>query len=192
MTPAAERLHRLLLLLLGLVLLVGGALALLLGAGIFGTRPSSRPLFDNGISRYIGQHGVWLWPVAGVLGLVLAYLALRWLATLFSVARTSHVDLTTGGAGGRTDVDSSAVTDALTTQVRGYRGVSGASAQVQGHPRDPRIALTVTANADTDLPALQQRIEVEALSALREALERPALPVRLDLSISSKAPARTR
>jgi len=70
--------------------------------------------------------------------------------------------------------------------------VSGASAQVQGHPRDPRIALTVTANADTDLPALQQRIEGEALSALREALERPALPVRLDLSISSKAPARTR
>ncbi len=192
MTPAAERLHRLLLLLLGLVLLAGGALALLLGAGIFGTRPRSRPLFDNGISRYVGQHGVWLWSVAGVLGLVLAYLALRWLATLFSVARTSHVDLTTGGAGGRTDVDSSAVTEALTTQVRGYRGVSGASAQVQGHPRDPRIALTVTANADTDLPALQQRIEVEALSALREALERPALPVRLDLSISSKAPARTR
>lgn len=192
MTPAAERLHRLLLLILALVLLLGGAFVLLTGAGVFGERLQSRPLFDNAVGRYVGQHGGWLWPVAGLVGLVLAYLAVRWLATLFSVSRASHVDLTAGGVPGRTDVDSSAVTDALAGQVRRYRGVSGASAQVQGHPRDPRVALTVTATADTDLPALRQRIESEALAALRGALERPSLPVRLDLSIGSKDPARTR
>jgi hypothetical protein len=192
MTPAAERVHRLLLLLLSLVLLAAGILALLVGLGTFGTRLRHRAVFDNLVSRYIGDHGIWLWPVVAVLGLVLAYLALRWFATLFAVHRTTHVDLSTRGAAGHSDVDSAAVTTALTTQVERYRDVTGASARVSGDAKDPHLALTVTATADADLPALHQRIETDALTDLRHSLERPDLPVQLDLQISSKTAARTR
>jgi len=100
MTPAAERLHRLLLLLLAVLLLAGGVLVLLTGLGIFGSRLGHRAVFDNLISRYVGDHGIWLWPVLAVIALLLGYLAVRWFATLFSVAGVSRVDLTARGAAG--------------------------------------------------------------------------------------------
>ncbi len=159
MTPAAERLHRLLLLLLAVLLLAGGVLVLLTGLGTFGSRLGHRAVFDNLISRYVGDHGIWLWPVLAVLALLLGYLAVRWLFTLFSVAGVSRVDLTARGAAGRTVIDSTAVT----TQLQRYRDVTGASAQVQGQAKDPHLTVTVTATADADLTALRQRIETEAL-----------------------------
>jgi len=56
MTPAAERLHRLLLLLLAVLLLAGGVLVLLTGLGTFGSRLGYRAVFDNLLSRYVGDY----------------------------------------------------------------------------------------------------------------------------------------
>ena len=192
MTAGAARLHRLLLLLLAVLLLAAGVLVLLTGLGTFGSRLRHRALFDNVISRYVGDHGIWLWPVLAVAGLLLAYLALRWFLTLFHVARVPRVDLTARGAAGRTEVDSASVTAAITSQVQQYRDVTNATAQVQGHADDPHLAITVTATADADLTGLRQRIEAEALADLRRALQRPDLTVRLDLKVSSKNSARSR
>ena len=188
MTPAAARLHRLLLLLLAVLLLAGGVGVLLTGLGVFGSRLGHRAVFDNLISRYVGDHGIWLWPVLAVIALLLGYLAVRWLLTLFSVAGVSRVDLTGRGAAGRTVIDSTAVT----TQVQRYRDVTGASAQVQGQAKDPHLTVTVTATADADLTALRQRIETEALADVRRALQRPDLAVQLDVKLSSKTSGRTR
>ena len=192
MTAGAARLHRLLLLLLAVLLLAAGVLVLLTGLGIFGNRLSHQALFDNAISRYVGDHGLWLWPVLAVAGLLLAYLALRWFLTLFHLAGVPRVDLTTRGAAGRTEVDSASVTAAVTTQVQQYRDVTSATAQVQGTADDPHLAMTVTATADADLTLLRQRIEAEALADLRRALQRPDITVRLDLKVSSKTAARSR
>lgn len=192
MTAAADRLHRVLLLLLALLLFAAGALVLLTGLGVFGNQLSHRAVFDNALSRYFGDHGIWLWPALAIAGLLLAYLALRWFATLFDVPGVPRIDLTAGGAAGRTEVDSTAVTAAVTAQVERYRGVTDASAQVQGDPRDPNLAITVTATADADLTLLRQRIEGEALADLRLALQRPDLTIRLDLKVSSKTRARSR
>jgi len=116
----------------------------------------------------------------------------RWLFTLFSVAGVSRVDLTARGAAGRTVIDSTAVTAAVTTQLRRYRDVTGAAAQVQGQAKDPHLTVTVTATADADLTALRQRIETEALADLRQALQRPDLAVQLDVQLSSKTSGRIR
>lgn len=192
MTAGAARLHRLLLLLLAVLLLAAGVSVLLTGLGTFGSRLSHRALFDNAISRYVGDHGIWLWPVLAVTGLLLAYLALRWFLTLFHLAGVPRIDLTARGAAGRTEVDSASVTAAVTTQVQQYRDVTNATAQVQGDARDPHLAMTVTATADADLTQLRQRIEADALADLRRALQRPELTVRLDLKVSSKPSARSR
>ena len=192
MTAGAARLHRLLLLLLAVLLLAAGVLVLLTGLGTFGNRLSHRAVFDNAISRYVGDRGLWLWPVLAVAGLLLAYLALRWFLTLFHLAGVPRVDLTAPGAAGRTEVDSASITAAVTTQVEQYRDVTNATAQVQGNARDPHLAMTVTATADADLTLLRQRIEAEALADLRRALQRPDLTVRLDLKVSSKTAARSR
>lgn len=192
MTTGAVRLHRLLLLLLALLMLTAGGSALLAGLGVFGDRLRDRPVFDNFLSRYIGDHGSWMWPLLALPALLLAYLAVRWLLTLFHVAGVSRVDLTAGSAAGRTEVDSAALSAAVTTQVQGYRDVTGASAKVQGDARAPQVALTVTATADADLSVLRQRIETEALVDLRAALQLPDLPVRLDLRIGSRTTPRSR
>lgn len=197
MTSSAVRLHRLLLLLISLVLLTAGVMVLLTGLGAFGDQLRDRAVFDNVVSRYVGDHGTWLWPVLGVAGLLLAYLAVRWFLTLFRVAGVSRIDLTSRAVGGtdvagRTELDSAALSAAVTTQVQGYRDVTSASAKVQGDARTPYLALTVTATADADLTLLRQRIEAEALVDLRQALQRPDLTVRLDLRISSSAGPRSR
>ena len=192
MTARAARLQRLILLLLAVVLVAAGVTALLTGLGTFSSRLRHRAMFDNTISRYVGDHGIWLWPVLALAGLLLAYLALRWLLTLFDLAGVPRVDLTARGAAGRTEVDSASVTAAITTQVQQYRDVTNAMAQVQGHADDPHLSITVTATADADLTLLRHRIEVDALADLRQALQRPDLPIRLDLKISSKTSARSR
>ena len=192
MTASAVRLHRLLLLLLGLLLLATGGSALLAGLGGFGDPVRDRAVFDNSVSRYIGDHGSWMWPLLALAALLLAYLAVRWLLTLFHVAGVSRIDLTEGGAAGRTEVDSAALGAAVSTQVQGYRDVTSASAKVQGDARAPVVALTVTATADADLTALRQRIEAEALVDLRRALQSPDLAVRLDLRIGSRTGPRSR
>ncbi|CAN5269027.1 hypothetical protein BH24ACT10_BH24ACT10_13520 [soil metagenome] len=65
------RLDRFLLTLLGLLLTAVGVLGLLVGFGVFGSRLRTRPVFDNVISRFIGDNGAWLWPVIAVVGLLL-------------------------------------------------------------------------------------------------------------------------
>ena len=198
MTTRAVRLHRLLLLLLALLLCSAGGAALLTGWGAFGNQWRDRTVFDNPVSQYIGDHGSWLWPLLALAGLLLAYLAVRWFRTLFHVAGISRVDLTARGTAGHTDVagrsevDSAALSAAVTAQVQAYRDVTSASAKIQGDPRTPHLALTVTATAEADVALLRQRVETEALVDLRQALQRPDLTVRLDLRISGKTSARSR
>lgn len=190
MTPAAERLHRLLLVLLGALLLVGGVTTLLLGLGTFGDQVRHRPLFANTTGHYVGHNGVWLWPVAGLAGLALAYAAVRWLLTLLSTTRVGQVELSRAGDAGSTQLDSAALASAVSSQIRGYRGVAGAAAQVHGDARAPLVAVTVSVHSDTDLPALRRQIEREALADLRRAMEREDLPVRLDIAVNQKRAGR--
>lgn len=191
MTAGAARLHRLVLLLLAVLLLAAGVSVLLTGLGTFGSRLRHRAVFDNVFSRYVGTHGIWLWPLLAIAGLLLAYLALRWFLTLLNVEGVPRIDLTARGEAGRTEVDSASVTAAVTTQLQQYREVANAAAHVRADARHPHLAVTVTATADADLTLLRQRIEAEAFTDLRQALQRPELTVRLDLKVSSKTSARS-
>lgn len=203
MTAKAARLHRLLLLVLAVLLCSAGLSVLLTGFGAFGGGLRDRAVFDNAVSRYIGDHGSWLWPVLALAGLLLASLAVRWLLTLFRVDGVSRVDLTSRAVpgrtavaevaevAGRTEVDSAALSAAVTGQVQGYREVTHATAKFRGDARAPHLALTVTATADADVTLLRQRIETEAVTDLRQALQRPDLTVGLDLQISSKTSPRS-
>ena len=58
----ADRTNRVALTLFGLLVLLAGAAGMTASLGGFGTAFSSRALFANRVSTYIGQHGTWLWP----------------------------------------------------------------------------------------------------------------------------------
>ncbi len=188
----ADKTNRTMLLLLGLILLVGGVAALLTNQGVFSKPLADKALFDNAISRYIGDNGTWLWPLFAVVCAVVALLCLRWIvALLTSTDRAGDMTLPGDKAAGRTTVKGSAFTTALVTELETYRGVDSAHARLVGDDNTPDLVVGVTAMGSVDIGTLRRRVETEALAHARQALDRPDLPIRLDLDVSRKTPDRT-
>ncbi len=196
----ADRTNRVVLTVTGLLALVLGVGGLLAAAGVFGATFQHRRLLDNRLARYFGTHGHWLWPAIAAVVFVGVLLVLLWLVRLlFSTDRTGDITVTPQareGSGpdavrtGRTTVQTSALTRAVTTEIEHYRGVTDAKARVIGESRDATLVLEVSASRRSDLPELLQRIESEAVQHVRDALEEPDFPVKLDVTINDKAVAR--
>ena len=186
------RLDRFLLLLLGLLLTAAGVLALLRGFGVLGTEERDRPVFDNVVGRYVGDNGTWLWPVLALAGLLLGYLALRWLLSQLRPTAVRDLELEPRSHAGRTDLVSAAVLDAVTDEISGYRGVTTARARMVGDALDPELRLRVQVSARADVGELRARIEREAIGHVRQAVDLPHMPVQLDLVVTDKEPTRVR
>lgn len=184
------RLDRFLLTLLGLLLTSVGVLGLLVGFGVFGSQLRTKPVFDNDISRYLGDNGAWLWPVIAVVGLLLGYLALRWLLAQLQPTGVGDLELEPGSTTGHTDLVGAAVTDAVRDEISSYRGVAGTSARLIGDGQDPHLQLRVQLDSRADVATVRQQIESMAIAHARQALDRPELPVRLDLVVTDKQAAR--
>lgn len=184
------RLDRSVLVLLGLLLTAAGVLALLLGGGVFGSDLRSQAVLDNATGRFFGDNGAWLWPVIAVVGLLIGLLALRWLVAQLTPTAAGDLQLERPSPHGRTELAPSAVTSAVTRELKGYRGVTGASARLVGDESDPTLRLRVQLDARADVAALRARIEGEAVEHARQALDEPALPVTLDLVVTDKDAAR--
>ena len=179
----ADRTNRIALALFGLLVLVAGAAGMAASTGVFGAAFSRRTLFDNQAGSYIGDHGGWLWPAVAGACLLLALACLRWvLALLASTDRVGDITVPGGTHQDTTIVQPAALTDALTREIGAYHGVDAARGRVIGDGRNPGIVLTVTTAPSADLHALHRRIETEALAHARRALDKPSLPIQLDLA----------
>jgi len=187
----ADRTNRTLLTLFGLLLAVVGAAAILAGTNLFGAGFGDRSLLANPAARYIGTHSNWFWPIAGAVALLLALLSLRWLiAVLRPIPRAGDIDIHAAAGTGRTGLDATALRDALTTEVSGYRGVESTRVRVFGTAADPRLAVFVRAERDADMATLLHRLETQALAHARQALDAPDLRIRLDLSVGDSGKGR--
>lgn len=184
------RLDRLLLLMLGLLLATAGVLGLLVGLGVFGSRLRNSPVLDNVVGRFFADNGQWLWPVIALVGLLLGYLALRWLFAQLTPTGVRDLQLEPRSTTGHTDLVGAAVTDAVSDEIVSYRGVAGASARLTGDELDPELRLRVQLDSRADIAALRRRIETGAVAHARQALDNPQLPVRLDLVVTDKKAAR--
>jgi hypothetical protein len=188
----ADRTNRSMLTVLGLLLVLTGVAGLITSVGGFGRQFSHRTLFDNPVSRYTGDHGHWLWPLAAVLAALIALLALRWLiALLFSGDRAGDLLVKVEDRrAGRTTLRPGALSDAVSAEIESYRGVDSAKARVLGDAHNPQLVVSVTADSTTDVAALRQRVEADALAHARQALDSPDLPIQLDLNVSRNSSRR--
>jgi hypothetical protein len=184
----ADRTNRGALILFGLLALLAGAAAMAASLGGFGTAFSTRVLFANRASAYIGQHGTWIWAAAAFVCLLMALAALRWiLALLVSTDRAGDITVPGSIEQGTTTLRPTALTGALAREIESYHGVDTVSGRVIGNAGDPQIVVTVTASQSADLPALHRRTETEALAHARQALGKPDLLIRLNLDISRRS-----
>jgi len=187
----ADRTNRTMMLLFALLLIAVGLDAGAASIGVYGAHTQHSLLMDNPTGRYIGAHGVWLWPVAAVAALIVALLALRWLiALLFSTDRSGDLVIQSSTGAGRTSLANGALTDAVVEEIEGYRGVNSARARLIGDPEDPELVVTAGLEENADFTALRQRIETGALTHARQALGNMKLPTQLDLTITSKRTSR--
>ena len=186
-----DRTNRLALTVFGLIVFLAGVFGLTASTGGLGKAYAHRALLANRLSTYIGAHGDWLWPAAAAGCLLIALIALRWIAALLlSTDRASDITIISGSRQGTTIMHPAALSGALTREIETYRGVDTARARVLGDPGDPALVVTVTATRSADLAALRHRIESDALSHARHALGKPGLPIQLDIDVSNRTPER--
>lgn len=182
----ADRTNRAALILLATIALGAGVLGALAGFGLFGDGVQHRPLVDNPVSRYFGREGEWLWPVVAVAAGLITLACLYWLwVLLFSTDRAGDLRLTGDHSYGRTTLATGALTDAVTEEVSAYSGVSAARSRLIGDPYTPSLIITADLDESADLAAVRRHIETHAANHAREALDRPDLPVQLDLTVTN-------
>jgi hypothetical protein len=183
----ADRTNRAALIVLALIAAAAGILGALAGFGLFGESAQHRPLVDNPVSRYFGREGEWLWPVVALVAGLVTLACLYWLwVLLFSTDRTGDLRLAGDHGAGRTTLAAGALTDAVTEEVGSYTGVSSAGSRLIGDPYSPALVITADLEDSADLAAVRRRIETEAARHARQALDRPDLPVQLDLTVTSR------
>ena len=183
----ADRTKRFALTLFGLLVLIAGAASMTASTGVFSTPFSTRTLFANRVSTYIGQHGTWVWPIVAGVFLLIALAALRWIvALLVSTDRAGDIPIPVRAHEGTTILQPAALTGALTQEVGAYHGVDTARGRIIGAASAPEIVIAVTASQSADLHALHRRIETEALAHTRQALGKTDLPIHLHLDISRR------
>jgi hypothetical protein len=187
----ADRTNRVILTLFALLLIVAGLAAGAASLGLFGRFTQHSRLMVNPTGRFFGAQGAWLWPVIAVVALIVVILALRWLiALLFSTDRASDLPIGPKGRADQTTLAPHALTEAVAQEIESYRGVDSTRARLVGDPGSPRLIVTATLEQTADLAALRRRIETEALTHARSALDSPALPVQLDLTVTARRATR--
>ncbi len=170
-----DRLNRILLVLLALILLGLGAYGLARGYDALGADQADEPLLVEPVRDWVGRNGNLFWPAVFVISIVVAYLALRWLLAQFFAPRLTEIDVTTDGSNGTTRLRAAGAAQALADDIEGYGEVSSATARLVSDGERPEVDVKVDVHDDADLPALRDKIEEQALARFSRALEVPAV-----------------
>lgn len=81
------------------------------------------------------------------------------------------------------DLAGPAVTDAVSQESRGYRGVTGATARLVGDDAAPQLVLRLQLVRRADI-AVVRRISSSAVAHVRQVLYDPETPVEVDLVVT--------
>lgn len=182
--PRTRRANRGVLALIGLLLLAAGAAGIAAGTGLFGAKIRRQKVIDQDSRDWVARHD-WFWLAVAAGSILIALLALRWLLAQTSTSRVYHLDVETDRRAGRTVLAGGAVTGAVAEEIGAYRGVSGASAYLLGDRSAPTLLVHATLDGRGDPAQVRRRIEADAVSHARQALDAPELPVRLELRLAA-------
>ncbi|CAA9225225.1 MAG: hypothetical protein AVDCRST_MAG20-801 [uncultured Acidimicrobiales bacterium] len=180
-----DRVNRTVVSLLGLLLLAVGVYGLLRGAGAFGDDRAGDRLRTQAMADFVADNDHWLWAAVAAVALLIALGALLWLlAQLRPSPSLGQLPVVTGeAAAGRTTLDTSAISAAVTRDIEVDPDVN--SARVRVVPVGDAMGLDVRAVvADHgDVHAVRRRIETVVLERARAALGRPDLTATLRLRL---------
>jgi len=183
-TPVATRTNRVGLLLLGLLLLAGGVVGLVVSFGGFGDGRQQRPALDPA-TRSFAAENTWFWIAVAGVALLVAILALLWLRAQLSTSRLNTINLESDRSRGATSLEVSALERACSGELESRRGIGRASAVMLGSQYYQRLVLLISLDGREPLRAVDNGIQSEVLPKVRQALENPDLPVRIEYRLAT-------
>lgn len=183
--------ERSLLTVLGLVLLLAGLLALVVGAGWLGRFRAQRSVLDPMVTQWIAGHRPLTYGVAIVAGLVLALLGLWWLLRALRPERRPDLQLH-GDSEGAATITSGALTEAVRADAENVTGVTRAKVRMAGTAQRPNVRLTLALQEGTNVRHVWEELDDKVLSRARSALEVEAMPTAVRLQLDRAARQRVR
>lgn len=167
-----DRINRIVLTVLGLVLLAVGLYGVLRGAGVFGDGRARDPLLLAEARDWVSDHDGWVWPLAAALSFVVAYLGWRWLRyQVRSSPRVSDIELGADPDTGSTRLRAVGAADALADDIERSDGVQSASARLLADGRQPEVDVRVDVFDDADIDGVRQHIEERTFERFKQALQ---------------------
>ncbi len=183
-----DRLNRVVLVLLSLILLGAGGYALARGYEAFGAEQADEEVLLEPVRDFVGRNETLFRIGLLAVCLIVAYVALRWLLAQFRTPRLTEIDFTSDGSKGSTHLRAAGASEALATDIKTYRGVTSASARLVDDGERPEVDLRVDVNDDADVSAVRTKIEEEALARFCQALEVSSVDATLHLRLAEPAP----
>ena len=181
----SARVERTLVALIGLLMLVAGALGVLVGFTVFGGPRSLRPILDPMAVAVLRANPISARSIAIVVGLLLVVLGLIWVVRTVRPERRPDLLLRAGSAGS-VRVTAAATADAVAQDAQRLNGVGRVKARMVGKPAAPALRMTIWLADGADVRTIWQELEDDVLSRLWSSLGLPALPtaIRLELDRS--------
>ncbi|MCX2730877.1 alkaline shock response membrane anchor protein AmaP [Saccharopolyspora sp. NFXS83] len=183
--------ERALLTVLGLVLLLAGLLALVVGAGWLGRFRAQRSVLDPMVTQWITGHRPLTCAVAIVVGIVLALLGIWWLLRALRPEGRPDLQLH-GDSEGSATITSSALTEAVRADAESVTGVTRAKVRMAGTAQRPNVRLTLALQEGTNVRHVWEELDDKVLSRARRALEVEAMPTAVRLQLDRAARQRVR
>lgn len=185
----ADRIDRISLTLIGLMLFAAGVLGLSRSYGAFGRAEATDAFLLDGVRSYVGRNADWLWPCAFGAALVLAYLGYRLLRLQFDVGPRAQT-IRHAEADDSVSVAASALTDAVADDLDGYPMITSARASLVHASDGSEIDLALTVADDIALAELRNQIETEAMARARAAMETGSVCPHVVLTLAEATPRR--
>ncbi|HEX2273166.1 MAG TPA: hypothetical protein VHG90_04740 [Acidimicrobiales bacterium] len=181
-----DRLDRLVLTSLGLLVTLAAAYGLARGGGMFGDRAADDPLLLPSVRRFVAENPLLFWLAAAVVALLVAWLGYRWLRAQFPASKTVG-QLDFDASAGVVRLDAAAAARALENDLQNHPDVRSAKARLlRARPR-PDVELRVAVADDVDVVALGRWVEEEALERFGQALEVADLTARMEVRFTGPA-----
>lgn len=179
--------ERVLTMLLGLIAAGGGAMVVLVGAGVFGADRADRPLVDPSAVDAITRHRVLALSVGLAAGVVLTVLGLWWALRALRPESRPDVILDRSPVAGLT-VTATALADAVLADAETVTGVDRARVRLVGDPHRPGLRLTLLLREGADVREVWSELDSRVLARARGALQIDPLPtaVRIELDTASR------
>lgn len=186
-------LNRTWLAIVGLVLLLAGAVATMVATGLLtkvvsgnavsSVPKSSQKLLEPGATDFFAGQGVIIGVAA--IGVVLTLLGVAWLIAQVPHTRSARpFRLRDDASMGLTSASPDVLTDAVVSDVETLPGVNNASAVLRGTAAQPQLTIKLTASDRTDVRALLAALHAGPVARLSQALDTTVehLGVQVDVS----------